>query len=173
MKAWKTTLQLSAMTTLALAATAMADGGTVQLSKTSGPYHVTLLTSPSPPRVGTLDVSVVVNNAESGETLRDASIMLSLAPADEPDAAITRPAVTDQSPTKLFQMASFDLNRAGAWMLAANVEGPAGRTHVETIIQIGKPIPRWIDLAGWIALPLMPITMYFFRERAAARRRHS
>src|SRR5690349_412542 len=46
---------------------ARADGGAVRLSERAGNYQVTVFTSPTPPRAGPVDVSVLVLDGASGE----------------------------------------------------------------------------------------------------------
>jgi len=159
---------------LGLARFALADGGTVQLSQVSGPYRVTLLTSPTPLRAGQVDVSAFVSDARSGDDVRDARIELSFAPLDGSAEPETKVASADASSTGLFQVARFNAHRSGAWQLAADVNGRAGRARVSTELTIAPPIPRWTSFLGWILAPIVPITVYMVRAiRGGARRRTS
>jgi hypothetical protein len=156
-------LRLMPAAWLASAALALADGGAVQLSQIIGPHRVTVLTSPTPLRVGRCDVSVVVSDAERGDDVRSARILLSLVPLDGSAAPTTHAATTDASPTGLFQMATFDAPRPGIWTLTVDIDGPAGLAHVATDLQIAPPIPRWSAFLGWILLPLGPIALHLIR----------
>ena len=44
-----------------------ADGGTVRLSEEQGRYRITVFTAPAPLRAGPVDVSVLVQEAATGE----------------------------------------------------------------------------------------------------------
>ena len=165
------TLLLGAGSFFLAASALLADGGTLRLSKVSGPYRLTLFTSPTPLRAGPIDVSVIVCDAATGERLPDARVKIRLAPAGQPEDATTRLATTDHATTKFFQMASFDLPRPGPWMVAADVDGPRGPARVATQLEIAPSLPRWIDRVGWIALPLLPIALFAAREYGRSRQR--
>lgn len=158
------------LATLCGASIARADGGAVRLSETRGPYRVTVFTSPTPLRAGPLDVSVLLSDAATGDPVSEASVMICLAPADRPAGAIERRATADAATTKLFHMASFDIGEPGTWSVEVAVEGPSGRSAVSTQLAIAPPLPRWLDLIGWIALPLPLIALFIVCEYRRERR---
>ncbi len=149
---------------------ALGDGGTVRWSGVSGPYRVAVLTSPEPLRVGAVDVSVVVSDAHSGVEIRNARVAIQCAPPGRAGSVTCRTANRELSPTKLYQMASFDLDSAGQWGLEIEIDAPLGRARVTTELIVSPAMPRWIDLAGWILLPLLPITLFTAREVRRSRR---
>src|SRR5262249_156491 len=53
---------------------ARADGGTVRLSQRAGGYQVTVFTEPTPLRAGPVDVSVLVQDAATGQALPGAQV---------------------------------------------------------------------------------------------------
>lgn len=163
----------AAIAVLVVVQLAVADGGAVRLSQVSGPYRVTLITSPTPLRAGPIDVSVVVAAASGDEDLPDAPVTLSLAPRNRPEAAISRNATTDGSTTGLFRTATFDVPREGDWTLVAEVSGRNGVTRAATDLRIGSALPRWTTFLGWMLAPAVPIAFYLWcamrsRERTGA-----
>lgn len=161
---------VATLTVLAVMQPALADGGAVRLSQVSGPYRVTLLTSPTPLRAGVIDVSVVVAAASSDDDLPDAAVELSLVPKDRPEAAISRSATVDGSTTGLFRTATFDVPRGGEWTLAADVSGRDGVARATTDLRIGPPLPRWTAFLGWLILPVILFAAYLWRAWRDARR---
>jgi hypothetical protein len=59
-------------------ATAWADGGTVQLRQQSGDLLITVFTSPGPLSVGTVDISLLLQNRDGLEPVLDAKVSLIL-----------------------------------------------------------------------------------------------
>ena len=55
-----------------------ADGGLVRLSVTQGGYRITVFTSPTPLRAGPVDISVLVQDAVTGEGLPEAQVSVRL-----------------------------------------------------------------------------------------------
>ena len=83
-------LCLTILATFLLAAPARGDGGTVRISERAGPYRVTVFTSPSPLRAGPVDVSVLVQDGETGELATDVRVTVRAAPTTQPTAEITQ-----------------------------------------------------------------------------------
>jgi len=152
------------------ASIARADGGTVRWSGVSGPYRVCVLTSPEPLRVGPVEVSVVVQRAATGAPIDDPGVEVRLEPIGG-DGALIREANRQASSTGLFQTAAFELDRPGRWLLEVCIQGPPGESRVATEVAIAERMPRWRDLAGWIAFPALPIGLFVAREYRRGRQR--
>src|SRR5262249_38640230 len=91
-----------------------ADGGTLRLLERAGNYQVAVFTSPTPLRAGPVDVSVLVQDAATGECLPQAHVTVRL------KAAVTGrnleyPATTEGTTNRLFRAACFDLPEPGWW----------------------------------------------------------
>ena len=69
---------------------ARGDGGTVRLSRCEGGYRITVFTAPTPFRAGPVDISVLVQDAATGELdsrcsrRQSASLLVTAWPADTP-----------------------------------------------------------------------------------------
>jgi hypothetical protein len=167
---------------------ARADGGTLRVSRRSGAYWVTAFTSPTPLRAGTVDVSVMVQDAATNRVLPDAKVMIRVSPAGAPDTGslsapraggpggakryeATRRAATN----KLLKSAIFELPSGGTWHVEVLIDGDRGRTEVGFDMAAADALPRWIDLGFWISLPAVPIVLFGIHEllvgRAAAKAR--
>src|SRR5581483_8908588 len=74
---------------------ATADGGSLRLSEQDGNYRITVFTSPSPPRAGPVDVSVLVQDAATGDLASGMRVAIDVAPRGCPGVASRHPATTE------------------------------------------------------------------------------
>ncbi len=138
---------------------AEADGGTVRVSDVRGHYRVTVFTTPTPPRAAALDVSVLVQDASSGEVDRDATVVVRARPP-RGDAPIEARASRDLATNKLYSAAIVDLPRSGRWRIDVDVDGPAGEAHTGFDLTVAETSPRWAQEWPWIFWPALPISWF-------------
>lgn len=118
---------------------ANANGGTIQVSmERAGPYEVTVMTDPSPIRVGTVDVSVLVERAD-GNLVQDAKVMVTATPAVGPEGAASYEATHDRATNKLFYAADVPISRAGVWQIEVAISGALGEGAVGFAIEAAEP----------------------------------
>jgi hypothetical protein len=139
-----------------------ADGGTLRLSEKHGPYRVAVFTSPQPLRAGLIDVSVLVQDARNGEPLPDVVVRLVLTGPDSSERTLTasRAAATNQ----LFQAARFELPSAGTWQVRVMLHGPLGSAEAAFSMEAAEALPRWTELAFWIALPGIVVVLFVLHQ---------
>jgi hypothetical protein len=155
-------------------------GGAVVLSERSGDYQVTVLASPAALHVGAADLSVLVQDAASGQPVDGLSVTLCLSPEGAPPADGLRVEATRAAATnKLFYAAPFDLPTAGRWTLTAEI-GPRrgepaaaarGTSTVQGPLEVAGRLPRWLELWPWIAWPALIVALFLARERLVCRQR--
>ena len=158
---------------LAIVGTAMANGGTLQVSREpAGPYLVTVFTDPSPVRVGDVDVSVLVERAGSDDLVQDARVTLTATPVGQVYSGGTFEATHEQATNKLFYAAKFDLTAEGTWRIDVLVSGDAGQgvTAFETLVEpvglFDRPLVRLVLLVG---IPAAVALWWSFRSRSRSR----
>jgi hypothetical protein len=163
-------LALSFLILHSVSAIAYADGGTVCTSERIGPYQVTVFTSPTPLRAGPVDISVLVQDVKTGAVVEDApiSIRVSHGAAQARILYPSRQAANNQ----LYQAAQVELT-PGTWSIDVLVAGE--RSGAGCIMYVADPLPRWIEMGFWLALPVVPIVLFILghraeRKRAAAQR---
>src|SRR5947209_860762 len=127
---------------------ARADGGAVRLCERASGYQIAVFTSPTPLRAGPVDVSVLVQDAATGECVPDARVTVRLT-APEGGRALEFPATTEAATNKLFRAAEFQLPEPGWWDVTVAVEGPHGPVFVRFGMHADEPPPRWLDLWPW------------------------
>jgi hypothetical protein len=149
---------------LALAAPARGDGGTLRLSERAGPYRVSVFTDPEPLRVGSADVSVLVQEAGSGAPVADAVVRLTLRPAAGDGAVLSYTATAEQAVNKLLRAAAVEFPAAGPWRIAVDVEGPRGPARCAVEVHVATPLPRWRQMWPWFSWPAVPIVLFVLHQ---------
>jgi hypothetical protein len=152
------------------ASSAYADGGAICLSTESGGYRIVVFTRPTPLRVGAVDVSVLVQDAETGQALSDATVTveLSLRGGDlRVQQLATRAAATYQ----LLRAARFELPQPGSYDTCVVVTGSHDMASAEFELKVAPALPRWLAMWPWLLWPVMPIALYAWQMAAHAQLR--
>ncbi|CAN5118790.1 hypothetical protein BH11PLA2_BH11PLA2_16740 [soil metagenome] len=150
---------------LLLSNVARADGGTLRLSQKVGPRQVAVFTSPTPPRAGVIDVSVLAQNS-AGETDTTVKVRVLATRKDGDSSMISKRATGEAATNKLLQAAILDLPTPGLWMISVIVDD--AETTFE--LEIAEPLPAWWNLAAWIAWPLLAVVLFAIHRRLVKRR---
>jgi hypothetical protein len=116
---------------------ALANGGTIQLANSPvGPYFVTVMTSPSPLRVGTADVSVLVTRANQDDVIEDATVFVDVQAAASPANHVRYPATHDLATNRLFYAANVPFPTSGQYVLTIAVTGTAGTGNIPIHVNV-------------------------------------
>jgi hypothetical protein len=168
-------LALVLCTLLLCPAASRADGGTLRFSKQTGDYRVTLFTSPTSLRAGPVDFSVLVQSAGSGAPLLDVPVAVHVYPQAEPRRRIGGPATSTAATNKLFRAISLKLLEPGRWHVEVEMGAPENPARIGAEIEVGPPLPSWIDLGMWIGWPAGAIVLFtihqYLVQRGNRRRR--
>src|SRR5262245_59336548 len=81
---------------------AWADGGTLRLSEHKGDYRITVFTSPTAMRAGPVDVSVLVQDATTGELTPGVRVIITVGCRDSSHVVFHGPATTEAATNKLY-----------------------------------------------------------------------
>jgi hypothetical protein len=141
-----------------------ADGGTLRFSKQCEGYRVTLFTAPTSLRAGMVDFSVLVQAVDSEAVLLDVPLTVYVFPAGAPQQRTGGPATTAAATNKLFRAIQLELSEPGVWQVEVVVGAPQRPARVETQLEIGPPLPSWIDLAVWIGWPAAAIVLFALHQ---------
>jgi hypothetical protein len=147
-----------------------ADGGTLRASEQSGPFRITAFTSPTPPRPGPIDVSVMVQDAATDKVLPEAEVTIS-ATGQGGGHEIRGRASAAAATNKLLQAALIRLPSAGRWTIDARVISPAGSGEMAFQLDVAPPLARWLELLPWFAWPLGVVALFVASEWARRGRR--
>ena len=80
-----------------------ADGGTLRLAQLYGNLQVSVFTTPAVLRVGSIDVSVLVQDAATGKIRDDNEISIVMKSIDRPELILQKSATSDIATNKLFR----------------------------------------------------------------------
>jgi hypothetical protein len=133
------------------------------LVEVCGGYQISVFTSPTPCRVGTVDVSVMVQDVKTGGVLSETRVALIAAPRDRPSGARRYQASAAAATNKLLQAALIEIPSPGPWKIDVEVEGPQGAASVQCPIEVAPALPKWEALWGWIAWPGVVIALFALR----------
>jgi hypothetical protein len=154
---------------LLLSTIASGDGGMVRASETHGPWTITIFSAPTPFRVGPVDLSLLVQNADTSKTILDAEVNLMLrhASADSLLVAATHDAATNQ----LLSAALFDLPEPGLWTVDVLVSRGDVNERMQIELVAGPPIPRLLTLWPWLAIPGITALIFVLHQWLVRSRR--
>ncbi|HQR05561.1 MAG TPA: hypothetical protein PLN21_02005 [Gemmatales bacterium] len=143
-----------------------ADGGTVRLRERVGPYQVTVFSSPTPFRAGAVDVSVLLQDVGTGETVTNAQVMVRL--TERASRRVLEQRATSEAATnKLYQAAVFILPEPGWWDVEFLIDG----VKVHFAIEADQALPRWQELWYWYCWPALAVVLFGVHQ-VLIRRRH-
>jgi hypothetical protein len=147
-----------------------ADGGALRLSQRGAGVQVSVFTAPTPLRTGTIDVSVLVQEARTGKVILGLPARVRAWPVEAPHEEVEVLATTELATNKLLQAAHVELGRPGPWALAVSVETGNGPVEAAGEIDLEQGWPSWLALVGWVGWPF-PVVVGFVLWQLQQRRR--
>jgi hypothetical protein len=148
------------------------DGGTIRLSQREGAYRITVFTAPTPFRAGPVDISVLLQDATTGEPSSDARVTLWLTSIDHPSQRIRHSATSEEATNKLLRAAVFTLPEPGRWTVDVDITGASESARVRFELEASGRLPRWPAIWPWIAWPLPVIVLFAIHQILVGRKRH-
>jgi hypothetical protein len=152
---------------------ARADGGTLCLLQRAGDYQVAVFSSPTPLRAGAVDISVLVQDASTGEQVPKARVIVCLTLRGTTAPPLIYPATTEAASNKLFHAAKFDLPEAGRWDVEVRIDGPLGVARVRCELEAAEPLPRWREVWPWVGWPVLVVVLFSVHQLLVRRRSRS
>jgi hypothetical protein len=150
---------------------AVADGGQVRVSERHGDYQLTVFTSPNPLRAGPVDISVLVQHADTEAAITDASVTVELTAADRASPPIRAAATTAAATNKLLTAALVDLPAAGRWDVRLTITPPRASTFATAFtMNAAPPLPAWLTVWPWFSWPILVVIVFAVHRGLVARR---
>ena len=137
---------------------AKADGGTVQFTKSSGPFAITVFTTPSPLRAGPVDISLMIQSSDDQQPLLDCVAEIQV--RKEGESSITSTATHEAAQNKLFYAAQLVIPEAGVWEVEALIRHGEDSAKISGPISLAASNP--VVLGYWRSLALPPIFISLF-----------
>ena len=144
--------------------TAHGDGGKLCLSRSEGNYRISVFTTPTPFRVGPVDISVLVQDAITGEVMPKASVTVSLKLRDQPGEPMCYMATEKAATNKLMKAAVFDLPEPGRWLIQVTIGGEQGNAQVGFEQEASQRTEQWPVLWTWISWPVAVILLFSIHQ---------
>jgi hypothetical protein len=152
-------------------AVARGDGGVVRLVEQQGNLRISAFTSPNPLRAGPADVSVLVQNARTGQLVPEAEVWLTLTCRAAPEVALRAAATTEAATNRLLRAALVEIPRAGWWDVNVSCAAEGQATAVRFSMEVAPPLPDWLTVWPWFSWPVWTVIV-FGLHRALVFRRH-
>lgn len=159
---------------------ARADGGVVLAQQTSGPYRITLFGSPSPLRAGPADLSVFVQNAQTGDAVLDPKVQIQVQAASGDAgvawlppccsmkaAASTMAATHEAAQNKLLYAANTIIPASGAHKILVRLDDAE---VLSAPVEIAPAQPPLAHYWSYLALPPLAIAGFALNQRLRRRR---
>jgi hypothetical protein len=148
-------------------AAARGDGSTVCMSGRQGSYVIAVFSAPTPLRAGPIDISVLVQDARSGEPVTEAQVTVRLTMPEQPPLSVA--ATQEAATNKLLRAASIDLPSAGRWHLDVDVDGPHGAAVISCDLDAANRLPKWRELWPWVCWPALVILLFGLHQALVRR----
>ena len=146
---------------LLAAVSASGDGGLLRLNQVVGDVQIAVFTAPTPLRVGTVDVSVMVQRAAAQTPVLDAEVEIVLRSGGVARAAAaTHAAATN----KLLYVALIEVPAAGRWEIAARVRSGGVEATVATEVDVAPPLGAAWDHWPYLVLPALVIALFAIHQ---------
>ena len=149
---------------LLVAAAALADGGQMCVNQSAGPFDITVFTAPSPPRVGPVDVSVLVVDRAGHLPLLDVDVQVELRSAAPPALALSATATHAGAVNKLLYATALDVPTSGRWVLNAQVRSTTQHATVSCELAIEPPLGPLGAYWPYLALPAVAVGIFALQQ---------
>jgi hypothetical protein len=147
------------------------DGGILRLSRSDANYRISVFTTPTPFRVGPVDISVLVQDAITGEDIPKTSVTVSLVLRDQPGEPMCYTATDEAATNKLFKAAVFDLPQPGRWLVQVTIKGEQGSAQVAFELEAAQSVRGLPPMWPWFSWPV-PVILLFLAHQMLVWRRH-
>jgi hypothetical protein len=114
-------------------------GGEVRLMEKAGPFVITVFSDPTPLRVGPVDISVMVQDGDSGRPILDAEVTVRLQERGTGGPPIITQATRQNATNKLLYAAPVNLPAPGLWALQVTTQYQEQAADVTCIVTAAAP----------------------------------
>jgi hypothetical protein len=160
-------LNLVAFALLAQDYPALADGGIVQMQRSSGPFVITVFTAPVPLRAGPADISILIQ--DNNHPVLDAQVTVICRESRE---AIKAEASRAQSKNRLLYTAFLSLPEAGRWEIEVAVVRNSEETRISGVMVVAPP-QSFLSTYWWtLAIPPAAIGLFVLNQCLKGRIHH-
>jgi len=156
---------------MASSRTATADGGRLIGVERIDGFVISIFVAPDPPRVGLVDLSVLIQRESDNTVVEDADVAVSMAFAGESTGSVSGPAMREQATNKLLRSAWLTIPTAGQWRGVVHITAAAKKVEAPFVVEVAEAPPAWTAVAPWFLWPLA-IVLLFGMHRFLLRRKN-
>jgi hypothetical protein len=151
-------------------ALARADGGQIRLTTAEANYQLTVFTSPTPLRAGPIDISVLLQDAATHQTITDAAITIELTSPNKEQPPIHAAASNIAATNKLLSAALLELPAAGEWNVRIECTPPEAAAPITAnfTMEAAPPLPPWLAVWPWFTWPFAAVILFVIHRRLVA-----
>jgi hypothetical protein len=141
---------------------ALADGGLLRCSQQQGDLRISVFTSPSPVRAGPIDVSVLVQEVESGDVAREPDVQVELVSHNGQHHVAIVKATFAAAENKLFRAAKLNLPAPGRWDVRVECRDKriSDPIRVSFSMDAGDAASKWYAVWPWISWPAAVVVIF-------------
>jgi cytochrome c oxidase assembly factor CtaG len=143
-------------------------GGEVRLTEKAGPFLITVFSAPTPLRVGPVDLSVMVQDGDSGRPILDAEVTVRLREHGTGGPSILTQATRQNATNKLLYAALVDLPASGLWELQVTAQHQEQVADVACMVTAAQPrsMPRsWRLYAALLSVMIGGVALHQWHRR--------
>ncbi|MDG2201261.1 MAG: hypothetical protein P8K80_08790 [Phycisphaerales bacterium] len=166
-------LRLLLLCLLVCSTPAKGDGGIVRVSENAGPWRITLFSSPTPLRAGPIDLSILVQEPHTDDSVLAATVNLMLQPLDGQADSILVEATRADATNKLLYAALLDLPAPGRWQVDVAVQLGDDGGRITTTLVASDAIPPLLSLWTWLVIPVIAIALFLCNQWLVRSRRRT
>lgn len=149
------------------------DGGRVVLIERQGDTRITIFSSPNPLRAGPIDISVLLQDAVTGQPIADALVNVRIVSHDQPDTVIHANATEDAATNKLLRAALVELPESGWWDVEVDCSVKDKKPiHVDVTVEAGQRLPQWLTVWPWFTWPFGVVALFCIHRAIVARKQN-
>ncbi len=150
-------------------ASALADGGAIQLRKEAGPFVITVFAAPAPVAAAPVDLSVLVQNRNGLEPVLDATVAFILR-SETSGAQIGVQPTRERAWNKLLYAAPVTFTESGKWQMHISIQRNGERIETSGTIAVVPAFDGATSYWSYIAFPPLAIVLFVARERLIRRK---
>jgi hypothetical protein len=140
---------------------ASADMGRLFLVERHGDHRISVFISPDPLRAGPIDISVLLQDAETGQPVDDAHVTVQVTSSDGSGRIIQAVATHAAATNKLLRAALIELPSPGSWDVEiAYIAGRNPARQLRFTIEAGQQMARWLTMWPWFGWPAAVVLLY-------------
>jgi hypothetical protein len=131
------------------------------LAERQGDHRISVFTSPDPLRAGPIDISVLLQDAETGQPVDDADVTVQMTSSDDSSRIIHAVATHAAATNKLLRAALIEIPSPGSWDVEiAYVAGSNPARQLHFTVEAGQPMARWLTVWPWFSWPAAVVLLY-------------